>query len=568
MSDVVFHEIAWLLLGAAAVGFLGTVLRQPVIVSFIAVGIAAAALFESSAETTSQVRFLAELGVALLLFLVGLKLDWRLVRMLGQVALATGLGQVVFTAGLGFFIGLGLGLDWLTSLYVAVALTFSSTIIIVKLLTDKRELETLHGRIALGFLIVQDIVVVLAMVVLSAVGIGAAEDRKGLADLATVLASLVGVAVVLVVFVRYLADPLMAWLARTPELLVIGAIGWAATAAAISDMIGLGKEIGGLAAGVSIGSTPYRDMVSARLAALRDFLLLFFFLSIGTTLDLSTLDQDFTRAVVFSLFVLIGNPLIVIVIMAWMGYRARTGFLAGLTVAQISEFSLIFMAMGLTIGHVDQSAVGLVTLVGLVTIALSVYMITYSQQLYLWCRPLLRPFDFGTWREAAAENEAEVRPAVDIIVFGLGRFGSQLLRRCEDAGFSVLGIDLDPQVIRHLSHEGFRVRYGDVTEQEFWTELPLAQARWIVLSVPYGTILLTETDARSGLLSAIRTHRFGGRVAITARDEEEGRRLEEGGGVDLILYPFDEAATSAAKQIADLDEELRSRDRAKEAVKG
>lgn len=568
MSDVVFHEIAWLLLGAAAVGFLGTVLRQPVIVSFIAVGIAAAALFESSAETTSQVRFLAELGVALLLFLVGLKLDWRLVRMLGPVALATGLGQVAFTAGLGFFIGLALGLDWLTSLYVAVALTFSSTIIIVKLLTDKRELETLHGRIALGFLIVQDIVVVLAMVVLSAVGIGAAEDRKGLADLATVLASLVGVAVVLVVFVRYLADPLMAWLARTPELLVIGAIGWAATAAAISDMIGLGKEIGGLAAGVSIGSTPYRDMVSARLAALRDFLLLFFFLSIGTTLDLSTLNQDFTRAVVFSLFVLIGNPLIVILIMAWMGYRARTGFLAGLTVAQISEFSLIFMAMGLTIGHVDQSAVGLVTLVGLVTIALSVYMITYSQQLYLWCKPLLRPFDFGTWREAAAENEAEDRPTVDIIIFGLGRFGSQLLRRCEDAGFGVLGIDLDPQVVRNLSREGFQVRFGDVTEQEFWTELPLAQARWIVLSVPYGTILLTETDARSGLLSAIRTHRFGGRVAITARDEQEGRRLEEGGGVDLILYPFDEAATSAAKQIADLDEELRSRNREKEAVEG
>ncbi|APF39547.1 MULTISPECIES: cation:proton antiporter family protein [Chelatococcus] len=557
MADVVFQEIAWLLLAAAAVGLLGAVLRQPVIVSFIAVGIAAAAFFDSSAETASQIRFLAELGVALLLFLVGLKLDWRLIKTLGPVALATGLGQVAFTAGIGFLIGLALGLDWLTSLYVAVALTFSSTIIVVKLLSDKRELETLHGRIALGFLIVQDIVVVIAMVVLSTIGIGAAQGGSGLGDLAMVLGSLFAVVVLLVLFVRYLADPLMSRLARTPELLVIASIGWAATAATIGDTIGLGKELGGLAAGISIGSTPYRDMVSARLAALRDFLLLFFFLSIGATLELSTLGEDFTRAIVFSLFVLVGNPLIVILIMAWMGYRARTGFLAGLTVAQISEFSLIFITMGLSLGHVDQSAVGLVTLVGLVTIALSVYMITYSHELYVWARPLLRPLDLRDGREVAAEND-EQRPAVDVIVFGLGRFGSQLLRRLDDAGYSVLGVDLDPQAVRRLSHEGWQVRYGDVAEQEFWSELPLVQARWIVLSVPYGAILLTETDPHSGLITAIRSHRFAGRVAITARDDEEARRLKESGGIDLVLYPFDDAATAAAKQIADLDEELAS----------
>ena len=226
MTDVVFQEIAWLLIGATAVGLLGAMLRQPVIVSFIAVGIAAAALFDSSTETASQVAFLAELGVAILLFLVGLKLDWRLVRTLGPVALATGLGQVVFTAGIGFFIGVALGLDVLTSTYVAIALTFSSTIIVVKLLTDKRELETLHGRIALGFLIVQDIVVVLAMVVLSTVGIGAAEGQKGVGGIISILGSLVGVLVLLAVFVRYVANPLMARLARTPELLVIAAIVW------------------------------------------------------------------------------------------------------------------------------------------------------------------------------------------------------------------------------------------------------------------------------------------------------------------------------------------------------
>jgi len=175
MHGDVFHEIAFLLVFAAVVGLLGSALRQPVVVSFIVVGIAAAALLESAPETIAQITFLAELGVAILLFLVGLTLDWRLVRALGPVAVATGLGQVAFTAGIGFVLGLALGMDAPTSLYVAVALTFSSTIIIVKLLSDKRELETLHGRIALGFLIVQDLVVVVAMVALSTLGIGAAE---------------------------------------------------------------------------------------------------------------------------------------------------------------------------------------------------------------------------------------------------------------------------------------------------------------------------------------------------------------------------------------------------------
>ncbi|MGQ7790899.1 cation:proton antiporter [Faunimonas sp. B44] len=550
MADVIFHEMAWLLLGAAAIGMLGAALRQPVIVSFIAVGLLAAALFDNSAETAGQIRFLAELGVALLLFLVGLKLDFRLVRTLGPVSLATGLGQVLFTSVIGFGIGLALGLDAVTSLYVAVALTFSSTIIIVKLLSDKRELETLHGRIALGFLIVQDIVVVITMVVLSTLGIGEGE-HGGAGSLWQVLAALVAAIVVLILFVRYAADGLMGRLARTPELLVIFAIGWAAAAAALGDTVGLGKEIGGLIAGVSLGSTPYRDMISARLAGLREFLLLFFFVSIGASFDLSGLGQDLGRAIVFSLFVLIGNPLIVMVIMSAMGYRLRTGFLAGLTVAQISEFSLIFMAMGLSLGHVEPSAVGLVTLVGLVTIAISVYMITYSHQLYELAEPLLRPFDFRRTRHGAADEPEQ--PEIDVILFGLGRFGGQLLKRLTDAGLRVLAVDLDPQAVRAWSAHGYQVRYGDVTEPEFWNDLPLSKARWIVLAIPYGTILLTETDARSGLLSAIRSHRFSGRVAITARDDAEASRLDEG-GVDLVLHPFDDAAASAAKQILDIDE--------------
>ncbi|MCW5713735.1 MAG: cation:proton antiporter [Bauldia sp.] len=549
MAEIVFVEIAWILLAAAAIGLVGALFRQPVIVSFIAVGILAAAFFQGAPETTEQVEYLAELGVTVLLFLVGLKLDWRLVRTLGPVALATGLGQVLFTSVVGFGICLALGFDAVTSLYVAVALTFSSTIIVVKLLGDKRELDSLHGRIALGFLIVQDIVVVIAMVVLSAVGVGS-QDGRGLGDLVAVIGALAVAVILLVLFVRFAAESLMARFARSPDLVIIFAIGWAAAAASLADTAGLGKELGGLIAGVSLGSTSFRDMISARLSAVRDFLLLFFFLSIGASLDIERLGSDVPQAVLLSLFVLIGNPLIVIAIMAWMGYRARTGFLAGLTVAQISEFSLIFMAMGLSLGHVNEGAVGLVTLVGLVTIAASVYMITYSHQLYRWVKPFLRPFDFGRRREGSLDG---VDPRqVDVLLFGLGRFGSELIRRLENAGMHVLGIDMDPQAVADLGRAGYATRYGDVTEQEFWADLPLAQARWVILAVPYGSVILTGPDPRGGLMAAIRSLHFTGRIAITARDRTEELLLQEG-GVDLVLSPFDDAAAAAAAQIEAMD---------------
>ena len=224
MLHSAFAEVATLLMLAAVVGFAGLLLRQPLIVSFIAVGIMAGPSMLDVVHAEAQIELLSALGIAVLLFLVGIKLDIKLIRSLGAVALVTGLGQVAFTAGIGFLLGLAMGLDPVTSVYVAVALTFSSTIIIVKLLSDKREIDSLHGQIALGFLIVQDLVVVLAMIVLSTLGIGDRAEGGGAGEIALVLLAGLALVGLVVVFVRYVANPLSARLAHAPELLVIFAI--------------------------------------------------------------------------------------------------------------------------------------------------------------------------------------------------------------------------------------------------------------------------------------------------------------------------------------------------------
>jgi len=170
LLESVFAQIGMILGLAVLGGVLAQQLRQPLIVAFIGVGILLGPSGFSLVEQRTEIELFARLGIALLLFVVGLKLDLHIIRSVGPVALASGLGQVLFTSALGYVIALGLGMSSVTALYVAVALTFSSTIIIVKLLSDKREVDSLHGRIAVGFLIVQDIVVVLVMIGLTAYG--------------------------------------------------------------------------------------------------------------------------------------------------------------------------------------------------------------------------------------------------------------------------------------------------------------------------------------------------------------------------------------------------------------
>lgn len=547
ISGYLFYEVAALLVLAAGVGLIGLMLRQPLIVSFIAVGILAGPSVFDIARSDIQIDLLAELGIAVLLFLVGLKLDLKLVRTLGAVALMTGLGQVVFTTVIGFLIGLALGLSPITSFYVAIALTFSSTIIIVKLLSDKREIDSLHGRIALGFLIVQDIVVVVAMIALSAAGVGDGGD--GYADILLVFGYGAGMLVAVGLFIRFLANPLVERLSRSPELLVSFAIGWAALLAAVGHYLGFGKELGGLLAGVSLASTPFREAIAARLATLRDFLLLFFFIGLGSALDLSILGDSVFPAIVLALFVLIGNPLIVLAIMGAMGYRKRTGFLAGLTVAQISEFSLIFMAMGVALGHAPESALGLVTLVGLITIATSTYMITYSHQIYARLEPFLGIFERKS--AGAQEDNAEfTRNSYDVVVFGVGRYGMGIVRHLQHAGKRVLGVDFSPQAVRHARAQGVEVVFGDSADPEFLAHLPLSGVEWAISAVPEHDTGVTHEDPRRTLVGTLRDLNFGGKIAVAAQNDATAEKLRAA-GVNLVLMPFRDASTQAAALVLD-----------------
>jgi Kef-type K+ transport system membrane component KefB/Trk K+ transport system NAD-binding subunit len=538
--DTTFAEIAAILLAATAVGAIGSWLRQPLIVSFIVVGILVGPAGVGVVTSHEQVELLASIGISLLLFVVGLKLDIHMVRTVGPAAFTAGVAQVGVTMAAGLALALAVGLTPVAATYVALGLTFSSTIIVVKLLSDKREIDALHGRLAVGLLIVQDLAVILVMIGLTAAGSGLAETGPRLSAVTVVAINGLAFLAIVAALGRWVLPALTGRLAKLPELIVLFGIAWALVLAAVGEWLGLSREVGALVAGVSLASTPYRDTLAGRLVTVRDFLLLFFFIDLGTRIDLSLLGGTIGPSLVLSAFVLVGKPVLVMAILGVMGYRKRTGFLTGVTMGQISEFSLILGTLGLSLGHIDVNTMALVTTVGVVTITLSTYVINAAGPIYTRLATVLGIFER---RRVTRESDstAAVPMDTDVILFGLGRYGSGIARHLRLRNRRVIGVDFDPEALDRWRIEKLPVVYGDVADPELLEHLPLDRAKWVVSTTP-------DAETNQALLRQLQHRGFKGRIAVACRTAEDADRLRLN-GADVLLRPFADAAEQAVDAI-------------------
>lgn len=546
-----FEEMALLLLAAVMAGVLAVRLRQPLIIAFIIVGIIAGPVGLNIIRSTDQLRLLAEMGLALLLFVVGLKLDPQLIRRMGTVSLATGLGQMVFTGLVGFAVARGFGMSLMSATYIAAAIVFSSTILIVKLLSDKRDTDSLYGRISIGFLIVEDIVVVLAMIVLSSF-----TGRSNASPAMLVLIILLkggGLFLGVWFLSKYIFPRFLPSVSRSTELLVLFGITWAIALAAISELMGFNKEVGAFIAGLSLASTMYRDLLSTKLSSLRDFLLLFFFLELGSHLNLQSVGTQIGAALVLSLLVLLGKPFIVMVILGRMGYRRRTAFMAGLTVAQISEFSLLLVAIGASAGHIGSDELGLVTLVLMITMGVDVHLIIHAQTLYGWVGKYLRIFERkDPYREDDNTRSLSNIEDNSVILIGLGRYGSKIFGQMIGRGRKTVGVDFDPEAVKAWKAKGEDVVFGDAEDPDFAHSLPLSNARWVVSSI-------RDNHLNNGIITALRNEGYKGLFACATEESPAAsdERLDE--RVDLLFDPFEDSAVQATDLIFTTEEEMTRR---------
>src|SRR3989344_699681 len=470
-----FAEISVLFVIATAIAILMRLLHQPLIIGHIVTGLIVGHFFFNLIRTTEPLALMSEIGVAILLFTVGLHLSPSVLKQFGRVSFVTGIGQVVVTSFAGYLVCVWLGFALVPAFYIAVALAFSSTIIITKLISDKGELDVLYAKIAIGFLLVQDLIVILLLL---GIPLFATEHASWMSAGQFLLT-----AVVLIAFValtaRIFVSKAFLFLAQSHELLFLFSIAWGVGVAALFGEFGLSLESGALIAGVALASLPARREIIARLSPLRDFFIVVFFIFLGSQLHLENIVAVIPIALALSALVLIGNPLILMALMGYLGYRKKTSFQTGLVTAQISEFSLILIALGVSLGHLASQVLSLVTLVGIITIFGSTYFILYSDKLYRFLAPLLGIFERHDAHEARPR-----KGGYEIILFGSNRIGYDFIETLVRLDKRFLVIDHNPEAVARLESAGIATEYGDASDLAFLESLDFSKTELVISTIP------------------------------------------------------------------------------------
>jgi len=521
----IFIELSSILAVTIVVSGLMRLLKQPLIIGYIFSGILLGPLVFNVINSTDTLSAFSKIGVAFLLFMVGLNLNPRVIKEVGKVSLVTGIGQVLFTFIIGFIIAKYLGLSTVVSAYISIALAFSSTIIIMKLLSDKGDLETLYGRIAIGFLIIQDLIAITVLLLISSLSQGA--DLTSLA-VGSILKGIGGI-IVLFALTVYLLPSITKHIAKSQEFLLLFSIGWCFIIAALAQYLHFSIEVGALLAGVTLSLSPYQYEISSKMKPLRDFFLIIFFIILGSQMIFSNIIETLPEILIFSLFVLVGNPLIIMVLMRFMGYTKRTNFLAGLATAQISEFSLIIVALGVSVGHIALEVLSIVTAIALITFAGSTYLIMYSNQLYSFLAKYLTLFERKGRK--LDEHKSSFREKYDVILFGYNRIGFDILESLKKTKQKVLVIDYDPDIIAKLSWEGHECRYGDANDSELLNELHLSKVKMVISTIP-----AIETNLL--LINKIRERNKKAIISVVSHQIDEAVRLYDEGATYVLMPHF------------------------------
>jgi Kef-type K+ transport system membrane component KefB len=447
-----FFSLGWIVVGAAACMTVAKLIRLPSIVACLVAGLVLGPGL-GLVEKTEDLDLLSEVGIVLLLFLVGLELSFAKIRQVGMVAVVAGLGQVVFTVVGGFFLCQALGFNVLDSLFVAAALTFSSTVVAVKLLTDKGELNDWYGRIAVANSLVQTLVVLLALVFINSL------TEAGYLDFALISTSLLfslGKIVILFggtyLLVQFVLPKVLPWVASSPGAIFIWSLCWCFLVVGAAGLLGISLEIGALLAGLNLAHVRYSRDLQHRIKPLMNLFVAVFFVILGVQINVGEALAYGGSALLLALFVLVGNTFIFMVLIPRFGFSERTSFCAGVTGAQISEFSFIFVKLGLAAGLVGGSVVSVVALVGLVTISVSSYLILYNGPIY---ERLAKWGVLRLFRARGEDRPGDSSPerVGHIVVVGMNSLGRLLARQLHELGESVVALDTDDRKLEGLPCE-------------------------------------------------------------------------------------------------------------------
>lgn len=520
LADHPFAELAMVVVVVAFMSYAIKALKQPLIIGYILSGIILWPRLLGWIHDAEQLELFAHIGVALLLFMVGIWLNPKLIKELGKASLVVGCGQAIFTTVIGVGLVALFGYTWTESIFIALALAFSSTIIIIKLLSDKWALETTYGKISVGMLIVQDLIAMIVLMLLSSIPQWTTELIRS-TFLWTLLLKTVIIALITFLMMQYLLPKLLSKIAKSQEYLLVFSLARCLLYAAGLEAMGFSLEVGALLAGVSLASSPYRFEISNKVKHLRDFFIMVFFVFLGSQLQFGNISQYFWHIVAFSLFILIGNPLIVMILMGLMGYKKKEGMMVGFTVAQISEFSFIVIGMAFAMGYLqDPNIISMITLVGLVTILGSSYYFIYSDWIYSKLHQHLSLFEWKKCRSKKQGLSSSPQTPFDLIIIGIPDLKSQLFNYLLKNKIKVLVIDSHPEQWLAVQEKGIAFRYADPSDPNTFDELQIEKTQLMIS-------LLTDPLVNSTLITLLSQQEWKTKLILTTQNQQEADLLTQ-----------------------------------------
>ncbi|MBI4078788.1 MAG: cation:proton antiporter [Candidatus Levybacteria bacterium] len=562
MSGILL-EITIILCLAAFFTVLFRILKQPAILAYLLTGIVVGPVGQIQFANTDGLHMMAQFGVTLLLFMLGLELKLSDLRSIGKSAILIGVPQIVFTSLIGYIAALQFGFSVVVSLYIAAALSFSSTIIIVKLLSNKRDLQSLHGKIAIGILLIQDFAAVFILMLLS-VFTSAGTHTISTSNIALVFAKAT-ILFSLIIFLSKKIFPIVVdKFAKSEETLLLFSLAFALGLAAFvsSPSIGFSVEIGGFLAGLALAQSLEHFQIAARVRALQEFFITIFFVTLGMDMVINGIGTVLPAVIIFTLFILFGKPLIIMLIMGIFGYRKRTMFLTGIHMGQISEFSLVILFLGNKLSHVPSDVVSLMTAIGIVSFGASTYMSIYANKLYIFAKKYLSIFEIHAVKVAQDIRGDSLEDITDhVALIGANRMGRSILEALQEEGEKVIVVDFDPDIVHELNSKGVVSIFGDIGDLDIQERVKLHKAKLIISTVG-------DLEDNLYLLHGLAHVKIRPKVIVVARDFTDAKKLYER-GADYVVVPHFLGGKHLAKMIKDNTlEKLDSRKAAKDFGRG
>jgi Kef-type K+ transport system membrane component KefB len=529
-------DITLCILFAWTLGLLAHFSRQPLILAYLIAGFFIGPFGMGWVKSQESISIISELGLIFMLFMIGLEIDLKKIVRAGRVILFAAGGQLVGGCVLGilFFVGIGLSMGGgFDALYLCIACALSSTVIIVKVLYEKRELDTLPGRITLGVLVLQDIFAILFLAVQPSLG-----DLKVSVILLSIgrVGALVATALVLS---RYVLPRLFHQIARRPELILLGALAWCFLIGEIAETLHLSREMGSLVAGVSLSTFPYALDVTAKVTTLRDFFITLFFVALGMTIPIPNMSV-IGLALVIAAFTVVSRVVTTFAPLYLMKQGLRASLLPAINLAQISEFSLVVIQTGVAAGHIQTRTASAASFAFVILAVLSTFAIMQSDQITRLAIGLLKRIgmrDLDHAHAADAGHEDGHGEARRIVILGFFRAASALMSEIERQNPLLLDqisvVDFNPNVFRTLTDRGLHVIYGDISNVDTLVHAGVEKAEVIILSVPDSLLKGANNEK---LVRHVRTLNPTAKIIATAELLSDVADLYEA-GADYVTVP-------------------------------